>query len=134
MPPNRSLPGLRPLTMAATATAAGLTALAAPGVAAAAITAEQPAVTQAESRRSDERALALAASALGQRIANTAVSEQAGGGRGNENPPGSNCNYYSGFFHRGCEEWCSDFAEYVWKSAGAAFDGIGPSSASFAGY
>lgn len=45
-----------------------------------------------------------------------------------ENPLGSNCNPYSGYFKRGsakgcapgtsAEAWCSDFAQWVWLKAG----------------
>jgi hypothetical protein len=134
MSSNRSIPSLRPLTVAATATAAGLGAFAAPGVASAATTAEHSAVPHTASLRPDLRAQALAATALGDSIARFAVSEQAGGGRGNENPPGSNCNFYSNYFHRGCEQWCSDFAEFAWKGGNANIAGINASAASFAEY
>ncbi|MGH9046322.1 MAG: hypothetical protein ACRDVW_03300, partial [Acidimicrobiales bacterium] len=51
-----------------------------------------------------------------------------------ENPPGSNCNIYSGYWGRGttagcapgtsAEEWCSDFAQWVWTNAGIDTTGI----------
>lgn len=51
-----------------------------------------------------------------------------------EDPPGSNCNIYSGYFGRGStagcapgtssEEWCSDFAEWVWLASGIDTSGI----------
>jgi hypothetical protein len=51
-----------------------------------------------------------------------------------ETPPGSNCNPYTFYFGRGsttgcapgtsAEEWCADFAEWVWASAGISTTGI----------
>ncbi len=51
-----------------------------------------------------------------------------------ENPPGSNCNPYTAYWGRGtttgcaaglrAEEWCADFAEWVWAQAGIATSGI----------
>ncbi|MGH8995979.1 MAG: CHAP domain-containing protein, partial [Acidimicrobiales bacterium] len=51
-----------------------------------------------------------------------------------ENPPGSNCNIYSGFWGRGttagcapgtsAQEWCSDFAQWVWANVGIDTSGI----------
>jgi hypothetical protein len=51
-----------------------------------------------------------------------------------ENPLGSNCNPYTGFFSRGssagcpagwaAEAWCSDFANWAWLGAGANVAGI----------
>ncbi len=51
-----------------------------------------------------------------------------------ENPPGSNCNIYTAYWGRGsatgcapgtsAEEWCSDFAEWVWAQAGIDTTGI----------
>jgi hypothetical protein len=51
-----------------------------------------------------------------------------------EDPPGSNCNPYTFYFGRGsttgcapgtaAEEWCSDFADWVWASAGIGTSGI----------
>jgi hypothetical protein len=35
-----------------------------------------------------------------------------------ETPPGSNCNYYSSFWGKGCQPWCADFIKFVWKNAG----------------
>jgi hypothetical protein len=58
-----------------------------------------------------------------------------------ENPPGSNCNPYTAYFGRGsttgcapgnsAEEWCSDFAEWVWAAAGITTSGIDGWSYSF---
>ena len=51
-----------------------------------------------------------------------------------ETPLGSNCNPYTGYFGRGStkgctghtasEEWCSDFAQWVWARAGVDTTGI----------
>lgn len=51
-----------------------------------------------------------------------------------EDPPGSNCNIYTAYWGRGsatgcapgtsAEEWCSDFAEWVWAQAGVDTTGI----------
>ncbi len=51
-----------------------------------------------------------------------------------EDPPGSNCNIYTAYWGRGtatgcapgtrAEEWCSDFAEWVWAAAGINTAGI----------
>ncbi len=51
-----------------------------------------------------------------------------------ENPPGSNCNIYTAYWGRGsttgcapansAEEWCSDFAQWVWAQAGIDTTGI----------
>jgi hypothetical protein len=51
-----------------------------------------------------------------------------------ENPPGSNCNIYTAYWGRGtttgcapgtsAEEWCSDFAQWVWAAAGINTAGI----------
>ena len=51
-----------------------------------------------------------------------------------ETPPGSNCNPYTAYFGRGsatgcasgtsAEEWCSDFAQWVWAAAGINTTGI----------
>ncbi len=35
-----------------------------------------------------------------------------------ESPMGSNCNFYSRTWNRGCQAWCADFVKYVWKNAG----------------
>ncbi|UBU08522.1 CHAP domain-containing protein [Nonomuraea gerenzanensis] len=56
-------------------------------------------------------------------------------GRNQEQPTGSGCNYYTGYFRSwkpagGCpatdgvqwrnSDWCADFAKYVWKNAGVS--------------
>jgi hypothetical protein len=58
-----------------------------------------------------------------------------------ETPPGSNCNPYTAYFGRGssvgcapgtsAEEWCSDFAQWVWTAAGIPTTGIDGWSYSF---
>jgi hypothetical protein len=35
-----------------------------------------------------------------------------------ETPMGSNCNFYSSRWGKGCQAWCADFVKYVWKNAG----------------
>jgi hypothetical protein len=35
-----------------------------------------------------------------------------------ETPMGSNCNFYSSRWNKGCQAWCADFVKYVWKNAG----------------
>jgi hypothetical protein len=46
-----------------------------------------------------------------------------------------NCNYYSTYFGRPCEEWCADFLQFVWKIAGVAYIGdITPAAASLVSY
>ncbi len=58
-----------------------------------------------------------------------------------ESPPGSNCNPFSAIWSRGTtagcapgtssEEWCSDFAQWVWQSVGIDTTGITGASKSF---
>jgi cell wall-associated NlpC family hydrolase len=46
-----------------------------------------------------------------------------------------NCNYYSNYWGRPCEEWCADFLQFVWKIAGVAYIGdITPAAASLLAY
>jgi hypothetical protein len=134
--PSRK-PVLRPILVATaaglSATATGLTAVAIPGVAEAA-----PDTAQTSSQPA-AAAEAVVAASLGSDIANKAVAEYQGSHRF-ETPPGSNCNYYSQFFHDhgdgrpACEAWCADFAEYVWKAGQANVNGITAAAASFYGY
>lgn len=35
-----------------------------------------------------------------------------------ETPMGSNCNFYSSHWGKGCQAWCADFVKFVWKNAG----------------
>lgn len=62
-----------------------------------------------------------------------------------ESPPGSNCNPYTAYFagrgyNANCapgtmaEAWCSDFANWVWLTAGAQVDGITGWSYTFVEY
>jgi len=69
-----------------------------------------------------------------QSIVNTAESQDQYNAAVTENPPASNCNLYSAYFGRGLsvgcapgtssEEWCSDFAQWVWVMAGVDTTGI----------
>jgi hypothetical protein len=80
-------------------------------------------------------------------IANQAYYEYYNEARRFENPLGSNCNYFSGALGvgltSGCpgsfrwEEWCADYAKYVWKEAqvGAKdLDELTPAALSFRTY
>jgi hypothetical protein len=67
-------------------------------------------------------------------IANKAYYEYYTDSRNNEIPMGSNCNYYSGYFGLGgscsesgfrSQEWCADFARYVWMTAGSGVKDTG---------
>jgi hypothetical protein len=61
-----------------------------------------------------------------------------------ENPPGSNCNIYTAYWGRGTttgcapgtssEEWCSDFAQWVWAAAGINTTGINGWAFTFVGW
>ncbi|WP_204068732.1 CHAP domain-containing protein, partial [Planobispora siamensis] len=66
-------------------------------------------------------------------IVSVAQSQLGNGSRNHEQPMGSGCNYYTGYFRSwkpasGCpatdgvqwrnSDWCADFAKYVWKNAG----------------
>jgi hypothetical protein len=61
-----------------------------------------------------------------------------------ETPPGSNCNPYSAYWGRGSasgctvgtlsEEWCSDFAQWVWAAAGIDTSGINGWAFTFVGW
>lgn len=61
-----------------------------------------------------------------------------------ETPQGSNCNPYTAYFGRGTttgcapgtasEEWCSDFADWVWTAAGIPTSGINGWSFTFIGW
>jgi hypothetical protein len=71
------------------------------------------------------------------RIRNQAYAELA---RAFKEVNGNNCNPYSYYMGRGSvscppqqrsEEWCSDFASYVWKQAGGNVDGINGLADSF---
>ncbi len=48
----------------------------------------------------------------------------------------NNCNEFSAFFGRsgGCQEWCSDFINYVWLKTGYKTDGITGYSGTIADY
>jgi uncharacterized protein (TIGR02594 family) len=61
-----------------------------------------------------------------------------------ETPMGSNCNPYTAYWGRGsatrclsttrAESWCADFADYIWKVAGANTAGLGAAAGSFYTY
>jgi hypothetical protein len=64
---------------------------------------------------------------VGQDAAQAAYNELNANSHNAESPLGSNCNFYSGVFDVGStacpgdyrsQEWCADFAKYVWKNAG----------------
>lgn len=44
------------------------------------------------------------------------------------------CNAFSTALGRACEQWCADFADYVWQQAGADIGGLDASAISFYGY
>lgn len=74
------------------------------------------------------------------RIVSIARAEAANSGRNRES--GTNCNYYSGALGAGspcangwrAQEWCADFARWVWGQAGARTAGLSGAAGSFAGY
>ncbi len=61
-------------------------------------------------------------------VVSIAISQDQSHAKIVETPAGSNCNPFSAYFHRGkslgcapntsSEAWCSDFAQWVWDSAG----------------
>ncbi|MEU7835241.1 MULTISPECIES: CHAP domain-containing protein [unclassified Nonomuraea] len=66
-------------------------------------------------------------------IVSVAQSQLGNASRNHEDPAGSGCNYYTGYFRpwkpaSGCassdgvqwrdSDWCADFSKYVWKNAG----------------
>jgi hypothetical protein len=77
-----------------------------------------------------ERRIALAATAFDQQHRGFQTT-----------PPGSDCNPFTASFGRGSssgcppgsasEEWCSDFAQYIWRSAGVPTAGITGWAATF---
>ena len=66
------------------------------------------------------------ATALGNAIAQQAISQSGT----SASPSGTLCNPYSAYWQRGgscsngyrSEDWCADFAEWVWKTSGAEID------------
>jgi hypothetical protein len=81
----------------------------------------------------------------GSTIVSVAQGELGNSARNTENPAGSNCNYYSGYWgdgsSLGCAStfrstaWCAEFARYVWKTAGVAdLKGLNAWAYSFAQY
>lgn len=73
------------------------------------------------------------ATIAGQELNNPAHNHESGG---------YNCNYYSGALGVGgscangwrTEEWCADFATWVWRHAGANTGGLNPGAISFYNY
>ncbi|MBG0828703.1 CHAP domain-containing protein [Planomonospora sp. ID67723] len=76
---------------------------------------------------------AMAAGVSRAAIVSVAQGQLANGSRNHEQPMGSGCNYYTGYFRTwkpagGCpssdgvqwrnSDWCADFVKYVWKNAG----------------
>jgi hypothetical protein len=69
-----------------------------------------------------------------QSIVTTAQSQDQYNAAVTEDPAGSNCNPYTAYFGRGSttgcaiglssEEWCSDFAQWVWTTSGIDTTGI----------
>jgi CHAP domain len=77
------------------------------------------------------------------RIAGIANSEYQNPAHRSENPADSNCNYYTTALNAGStgcangwrsEEWCADFARWVWGQAGAVTDKLSPGAISFETY
>ncbi|TDV56076.1 CHAP domain-containing protein [Actinophytocola oryzae] len=123
-------PTLRRPYLAAAATVAGVASVLLPTAAQAATAATADAHVGTAGPEAAPRAVQAS---LGDTIAQKAVAELSSGHIG-ESPAGSNCNYYSGYFGRPCEEWCADFGQYVWKAGGANVGGLSAASASFAAY
>jgi hypothetical protein len=75
------------------------------------------------------------------RIVLTAESEDQHHARIEDTPPGSDCNPFTAAFGRGStagcpkgtasEQWCSDFAQWVWQNAGVDTTGITGASDTF---
>lgn len=103
---------VRQRTLGAMVTMGILTALApASGVQAA------PAVND-ESSGADQNVLNIGvATATGDRVVQAAYDELNSNHKF-ETPMGSNCNFYSSHWGKGCQAWCADFVKYVWKNAG----------------
>ncbi|MEU5695902.1 CHAP domain-containing protein [Actinosynnema sp. NPDC020468] len=80
--------------------------------------------------------------ALRDRIVAAAKAELKDKSHNSEKGATKNCNYYSGKAGRGtpcgngmrAQEWCADFARYVWDEAGAKTSGVNSLAASFRGY
>ncbi|MEU9887164.1 CHAP domain-containing protein [Sphaerisporangium sp. NPDC051011] len=76
-------------------------------------------------------------------IVSIAQSQLNNSSRNHEQPAGSGCNYYTGYFRNwkpasGCpstdgvqwrqSDWCADFAKYVWKNAGVPYADVAETS------
>lgn len=110
--------------MVAMVAAGVLTALApAPPVFAddAAVTGKDAPGADEEAMTTDPNNIVLADNGIrsyrGDRVVEAAYAEL-NGDHTRETPMGSNCNYYSSYFGKGCQAWCADFAKYIWKYAG----------------
>ena len=76
---------------------------------------------------------------LQSRIASIGNAEYQNAGHNHESPAGSNCNYYTAALGAGSacsggwrsEEWCADFARWVWGQAGAVTTGLSGAAISF---
>jgi len=81
---------------------------------------------------------------MGNAIVSVATAELNNPAHNHEEPSGSNCNFYTTYWGRGVpngcdngwtsEDWCADFANYVWQKAGADVGGIDAAAASFYQY
>jgi peptidoglycan hydrolase-like protein with peptidoglycan-binding domain len=78
---------------------------------------------------------------VGAGISSVAYGELNNASRNHESG-GYNCNFYSAALGVGSacsnglrsEEWCSDFATWVWRQAGAVYGGLTPAASSFYAY
>ncbi|WP_204070359.1 CHAP domain-containing protein, partial [Sphaerisporangium krabiense] len=76
-------------------------------------------------------------------IVSVAQSQLGNASRNHEQPDGSGCNYYTGYFRNwkpssGCpstdgvqwrtSDWCADFSKYVWKNAGVPYADVAETS------
>jgi hypothetical protein len=93
-------------------------AMAAAGV----LTALAPAPAQADTAETDSLGALNAAvadvgirSATGDRVVEAAYNEL---NSDHTQEWGSNCNFYSNHWGKGCQPWCADFVKFVWKNAG----------------
>ncbi|MEU7995019.1 hypothetical protein AB0B83_06725 [Micromonospora sp. NPDC049060] len=103
---------VRQRTLGAMVTMGILTALAPAGAAQAA-----PGVN-GESSGADQNVLSIGVNtATGDRVVQAAYDELNSDHKF-ETPMGSNCNFYSNHWGKGCQAWCADFVKYVWKNAG----------------
>jgi hypothetical protein len=72
--------------------------------------------------------------AMGDKVVQAAYNELNSDHRW-ETPMGSNCNFYSSTWGKGCQPWCADFVKYVWKNAGVfAWDALDSEAGTTARY